>query len=271
MRYIFMRIRSNGIPLTMSTWVDNLFFTGTSLTAVRHNVDTVQQHFQIQWGLDFKSGSVEYMVPKGSFSETDPLVKPHLLVLGHTVTAKADSHMIVAQLVRAVRLVVFMNAKSAHFKALCPDKQCLFLNRLCLPHLHWYAPALLFNRTLVDTINAAQRWVALQCWKCRRQFGEYPGAFKRRRHMSVGFRCAQIGLWSRVIATRLVKWDKHVQKAADATHRLNRPWYVFLIHFRDEQWINERRTRYGDRTNTRAWFGCPAPRFEASIRADTEH
>ena len=89
----------------------------------------------------------------------------------------------------------------------------------------------------------------------------------RRRHLAVQHHCAVLGLWSRVVADRVITWHKHVLNSEQHSDRTNRPWYAFLIRYRGEEWLAGVRRRYSDRTNSRAWVGAPTTRVEDSFRS----
>ena len=96
--------------------------------------------------------------------------------------------------------------------------------------------------------------------------GEQIDVFVRRRHRAVGAQARRLGLWSQRHFNRVLDWQKHLQRLANASS-----WAAKLLQFRGFDWLCQQCALYNEgifagRTGTRVSSGNVATRWHDGAR-----
>ena len=98
--------------------------------------------------------------------------------------------------------------------------------------------------------------------------GESGGHFFQRLHKTANAHCKKMGLWSSFVSARQKAWHSHLKRHPEC-------WPARAIRFRNEMWLQGRRSRYANpgrwgllagRTASRAAPGYVFPRWETSLQ-----
>lgn len=219
----------------------------------------VEAALESRWALQIKPSSREYIVPRGSpHTSRDRCFKrvELLSVLGHTVASDSSYRPDWAK-ARAAMWRAFYRccASKAAKKLPWPKKQAL-LRKAVRPVLDFYNTRWALTAQLLSEVDRAQRRMVAILLGTRKEPGETPEGFVRRRGRQAGQVAARDGLWSERCAKRVIAWHDHLQR-----ERNHHAWPAQLLKWHGEEWLQQRRAMqnsasvFAGRTATRLSAG----------------
>lgn len=265
---------SDGVPLTVGCYVDNLVAVANDAASATSMLDLVAAELSATWGLNIKKGSRMAVHCRGSpwegeGSERWPVVDPFPF-LGYLVSGGGGLDEEFALCRRKVLGAFFRTAGSRRGRALPPAARLAAMDAQCLPVLDFFAsrwpPS---GRTAVRT-DDLQAQLLRAAVPVPRQHGESCEGFWRRRARAARARARERGPWSVRIASRVAAWDAHLRRGHAASS-----WASRLRSEQDGSWVRAARLAAGSlalggRTGTRAMPGRPPLRWHDAAEAARE-
>ena len=127
--------------------------------------------------------------------------------------------------------------------------------------VRWYLGVSKPTAEFTGKLDRLQRWVFCRTHEIRWRADHDERDFQAWRHRASSRASREVGLWSGKILSFFVKWQDHCVRRS---FHPNQPWFVQLLQWHDNLWLEQQRTSHGNsrsvRTGTRAARGRPFPR-----------
>lgn len=259
-------IVTGGERAVVATWIDNIFaVTRTAQCGVDLFVQ-IQLAFKTRWGLDFKPGSTELLLPEASSEcfelPADWSLVTALRVLGHLISPCGGIRRSWLDCRRAMWISFWRNngAKYVHSSVANSSLNLRLLNRVVRPLLSFRASCWPWQPSVAAEVDLTQTRMLAISAHCPKRLEESLETFFARRVRLAKKQATDSQVWSEHWRLRFCSFDSHLRR--HPSHQAS-----LLLKFRDEEWLQKRRAPYAiqrltgslrpfsmtaGRTNTRA-------------------
>ena len=261
-------------PVSLSTYVDNLFSIGDSPeAAVAIQVD-FEKELRHQWSQTIKPSSRSILVPLGCDQLLpDAATWPSedlMHCLGFMIQNNAETNVAWKETVKILWKAYFANFRSKDAKGLTKKAKLSVLDRSVLTSLKYRTACMPITPCRVQAIDTVQRKMTAAVLGIRRCPDEQPDHFCRRKWRAASAAMKQQGLWSTKVCISFWKFDSHIRR--DTAKNL---WAARLLRTRNAEWLRQRREEFGkpgwSRTMSRKVVGHVARRWDEAAKFAKAH
>ena len=256
---------SEGVSLTMATYVDNLFSCSTTVSGALSILEDAEKELYGYWGHKIKQSSRSVMPCKDSIGQTHDLTRWPVVssfkCLGHILSNDASIRPCFKATRRGMWKAFWANCGHSSFRAAPVQVKLDLLNRSCAPLLSYRCSRWPPQRRVAQELDQLQGKMVSILLRMPRRPGEAINEYCRRRNREAAKKCKKVGLWSLHWFKRAVAWDRHIQRGHNPFS-----WPSLLHEFHDASWLEHQRHCQNLRgTGTRVSAGRPHARWNEGI------
>ena len=264
-------------PISLCTWVDNVYSFSTSLRKAIDILTSLEEHLGKVWGLKIKESSRACMVCKGNPDRPlDPDLWPlctSTTVLGHIVQNDGGIRKDWNTTKRAMWRCFWKNSGSKACTRVNSAGKARLLQTTVVSNFLWKISRWPFQKSIAVELDSLQCRMMSFILPCIRGITESIDHYCRRRLRQARNVSQQIGLWSNLWCKRVINWEDHISRGERNNHFCTR-----LLKFHGRSWLWQQRTDYvpensqnangtrnslfSGRTGTRMNIGRPQPRWQ---------
>ena len=258
-----LAFKAGDFPLSMATFVDNLFSTGRDPWSAAAILDDAALFLRDHWELEIGEGSRMVLTGAGLDVNFEKKGWKHCSVmrcLGHYLCNKYTIEEDFQKMESSVWAGFFANLQPGLMKSPLQTR-VRFLQSCVRPIAGFRWSRWPFQRTYAARLDGIQAGMVAKLQRVERHVGEMDADFfARRRQMS-------FGLWSKSWAKSCMTWEAHILRAHDPGS-----WSHRIFSWKAESWMHAQRLAASSgsslaRTNTRASQGRPATRWYEGLTA----
>ena len=188
-------------------------------------------------------------------------VVTQMRVLGHYLQHDGSTVSCFQHCVNSMWRAFFQNCAGRAASKLSVRSRCRLLNKAVLPILRFHCTRWPFSITRAAELDRIQRRMLSIILGCRPLPDEPIETFVRRRGREAGNFQRNIGCWSIIWASAVVKWSQHLRR-----RRNDRTWAAMLACVMDPDILLQRRSDFSGRPRTRASPGFIFKRWWEAVR-----
>ena len=252
------------VHLVASTFVDNVFFLGSSVYNATCMADLFEEVLRRDWKQSIKPSSKEVLPTFGN-GEVIPhgpswSVVESMVVLGHVVESNGAVNLDYASTARRMWASFYQNAGIARNRKMPLLYKLRLLSKSTLPHLVGHAVRWPFTKSRADLVDGLQRRMLSALLIVPAHDTDTSEEYVRRRNREVSKVQRSLGKWSQVWAKLQVGWHEHVSR-----ERNSWSWAAQILTIRPPEELEERRIDFG-RVRTRVHAGWTCSRWTECVQ-----
>jgi len=251
------------VKLVASTFVDNVFFVGSSVYNATGMGDLFEESLRRNWNQAIKPSS-KVVLPTFGNAEVIPhgpswTVVDSMVVLGHTVEANGAVNMDYDASAKRMWASFYLNAGIVGNRKMSLPYKLRLLTRATLPHLVGHAVRWPFTKHRAGLIDVLQRRMISALVTIPSLDTDTAEVYMRRRNREISKVQLSMGKWSTRWAKLQIDWYEHLVRDRNAWS-----WGAQILTIRPPEELEERRLEFG-RVRTRARSGWVRARWTECI------
>ena len=266
--------KTDGCPLCLCTWVDNLFSASASLDGAIYILEDFETQLEQRWHMSIKAASRCCMVAQGNVQVPRdvgrwPVVNT-FAVLGHLIESTGSIRACWTRARSAMWKAFWANPGSNAARHLSRASNLALMSRAVLPQLNFRCSRWPPQKQVRLEVDQLQQKMTASLVRLPRLIGEDAEAYVRRRGREARRINTEQGMWSNHWFSRCLRWDAHL-----ARPRNFNSWPAQLRDYRGKQWLMDRRASFvssdssssilAGRTGTRAARGKVHTRWHDGV------
>jgi hypothetical protein len=269
-----LSFKTDSCALTLATYIDNLFSTGTCAEDAVAILEDCEHHLLHSWSLTIGNDSKSFMCARGCRTPDSQTVEwahssgDTFTALGHVLSDDGRIQPCVSAALSKMWRAFYGNFGKTMRDAPLQLKIKL-LDRAVLPSASCRMSRWPYQVQSAKRIDRTQTKMIRILMNLKMKQDEDPETFVRRRNRAAAHEARRRGCWSTLWRKRVTNWNEHLGR-----ERNQNSWAAKTLHFHGKTWLQEQRRLHAvgqhsslsaGRTGTRSFPGIVHKRWHDGV------